>query len=110
MAFIKRILLRWVVRDMLKAVTVEDLLRMDGNRILIGKKELTQEEIILLREEAKRWENSLLWKLMLGNLYWIANFKMIKGANRERDMDGGRMFTLMIETIQEFIEKLKFIK
>lgn len=107
---IRRIILKWVIRGILHAVTVDDLLRIEGNKVLIGKRELKPDEINALKSEAKSFQSSLLWKLIENNLYWIANFKMIRGADRERDMDNGRMMTLCVDTISEFLDKLKIIR
>lgn len=107
---IKSKILRWLVSSILNAVTIDDLLRIENGELFVGKRKLSEKEVAILKTEAKQFEGSLLWRLMLNNLYWIANYKMIKGADRERDMDNGRMMTLVIETLQEFIEKLKIIR
>lgn len=106
----KRLILKWAVRNLLKAVTIEDLLRIEGNEIFVGKRKLTMEEIASLKSEAKSFENSLFYKLLLGNLYWIANFKMMREADSEIEMTNGRMMTLVIDTIQEFTEKFRILK
>ncbi len=106
-----RILLRYVIRNKLKGVTVdEDLLRVEDSRVFIGKTELKREEILKLRAEADIFENSLLWRLMSNNVYWIANFKMMRGADKEYDMCMGRAMTANMDTIEEFINKLKLLK
>ena len=107
---IKSKILRWLVGKILVVVTIDDLLRIEKGELFVGKRKLSDKEVASLKTEAKQFENSLLWHFMLNNLYWIANHKMMKGANSERDMDGGRMMTLVVETLQEFIEKLKFIR
>lgn len=107
---LKKLILKWAVRDLLKAVTIEDLLRIENGEIFIGKRKLSLEEITSLKSEAKSFENSLFYKLLLGNLYWIANFKMMREANTEIEMSNGRMMTLTIDTIQEFVEKFKYLK
>ena len=105
----RRFILRWLVRNLLNAISIDDLLRIEGGKVFIGKRELGAEEIKALKSEASVFEKTLLWKLMLNNLFWIANFKMIRGADREREMDGGRMMTLLIDTLEQFLEKLKII-
>ena len=105
-----RILLRYIIRNRLKGVMIEDLLRVEGRDVFIGRTKLTHEEVLTLRDEAQIFENSLLWKLMSNNLYWIANFKMMRGANSEFEMTNGRMMTLVIDTLEEFISRLKSIE
>ena len=102
-------ILRWAVRDILNAVSIDELLRIQAGKVFIGKTELKPEEIATLKADAKNFEQTLLWKLMRNNLYWIANFKMMKEANWEQDMYAGRMMTLCIDTLEEFINKLKIL-
>ena len=104
----RRKLLKYIVRNLLKGVTVDDdLLIRKGSKLFIGKRELTQEEIIQLQDDAITFGNSLIWKLMSNNIYWIANFKMMQEADKEDEMFMGRAMTLIISTLQEFIDKLK---
>lgn len=107
---LKKRILKWAVRDLLNAVDIDDLLRIDDGLIFIGKRQLTKEEITTLKSEAKSFEHSLFYKLLLNNLYWIANFKMMRNANSEIEMTNGRMMTLTIDTIQEFTEKFRKLK
>ena len=104
---IKRILLRYIVRDLLKGVSIEDLLRNENGKMYIGYRELNQDEILRLKGEASTFKKSLLWSLMSNNVYWIANFKMMREADREGEMDMGRSMTLVIDTLRQFIDKLE---
>lgn len=107
---IRQLILKWAVRNILKVCTIEDLLRIEGGKIFIGKRELSMGEISSLKSEAKSFEHSQFYKLLLGNIYWIANFKMMRSADSEMEMVNGRMMTLVIDTIQEFTEKFKLLK
>lgn len=102
---IKRILLRYIVRDLLKGVTVDDLLRVENGKVFVGKQQLSEEEVVKLKTEISTFNRSYLWRLMSNNIYWIANYKMIHGASKESDMDMGRAMTKCIDTLQEFIDK-----
>ena len=103
-------ILKLAVKHLLKAVTSDDLLRVEGGKVFIGKTELTKDDVATLRGEAKMLEDSLVWSLIVNNLYWIANFKMMKEANKEIEMVNGRMMTHCIDTIEQFINKLKTLK
>lgn len=101
----RKFILKLAVRHILRAVTSDDLLQIKGGKVFIGKTQLSNEEMSTLKSEAKTFENSLLWKLILNNLYWIANFKMMKEANKEIEMVNGRMMTLCVDTIEQFLQK-----
>lgn len=103
-------ILRLAVKHLLKAVTSDDLLLVKDGKVFIGKTQLSKDEVATLRGEAKFFEDSLSWSLIVGNLYWIANFKMMKEANTEIEMVNGRMMTHCIDTIEQFVEKLKTLK
>lgn len=104
-------ILKYLASYFLNAVFIEELLRVEKQnsrtRIFIGKRELTNDEILKLKSEGQIFENSLIWNLIRNNIYWIANIKMQKGANKEEDMYMGRAMTLTIDTLEEFIDKLK---
>lgn len=110
MKLIKRKLLTYLASKLLYAVTIDDLLRVEGDKVFVGKKELTPQEISDLKVEANAFQKSNLWKLINYNLYWIANHKMIRGANKEIDMMMGNAMTANIDVIEEFITKLKNLK
>lgn len=103
-------ILKKAVMHLFKAVTSDDLLRYEGGKVFIGKTKLSEEEIRTLKAEALMFEKSLLWSLMVKNLYWIANHKMMREANIEIEMVNGRMMTLCIDTLESFVIKLKALK
>ena len=103
---LKRYILKLAVRNLLNAVTIDDLLRIEQSKLFIGDRQLTDPEVAALQNEARVFKRSLLWKLMNYNLYWIANFKMIRGADSEIDMQFGRAMTHTIGTLEAFIDKL----
>lgn len=110
MRWLKRTLIKYLTDKLLRPVTVQDLLRIEAAGIYIGKTKLTKEEVTSLVGEAKNFEKSLLWNLMRNNVYWIANFKMIKGERDQRDIDFGRGTVHGIDVCAEFIEKLTLLR
>lgn len=103
-------ILKLAVQHLLKVVTIDELLRIEGGKVFINDIELSDEEIGTLKGEALMFEKTMLWTLIVKNLYWNANFKMMKEANQEIEMVNGRMMTLCIATIEEFVDKLKEMK
>ena len=104
----KDFVIRYLTDRYLRAVTVDDLLRFEGTKLFIGKKELNEEEKLILKSESESMKSSLVWKLITENVYWISNFKMLKGSSEE--VTFGRAMIYDIEVIQEFIEKLRLLK
>ena len=103
---LRRTLIKFLTDKLLHAVTIDDLLRIEPDALYVGKRKLNREEVSELKAEAKNFEKSLLWRLMINNIYWDANFKMVKGDNSEF----GRGQVYGIEIIQQFIEKLTLLR
>src|SRR3990167_2010252 len=103
---LKRYLIKLLTDKLLYAVTLDDLLRIEPDALYVGQRKLDKEQVNELKSDAKNFEKSLLRKLMLNNIYWDANFKMVKGDNSEF----GRGQVYGIEIINQFLEKLSLLR
>lgn len=103
----KKRLLKWAVKNILRVVDIDEVLRIEKGEVYIGKEPLSDKQVSTLKAQAKTLKHMLVWELIRKNLYWIANHKMMRGANKEIDMINGRMMTLCIDTIEEFVDKLE---
>ena len=108
---IRHFVIRYFTNKLLHAVTSDDLLQQNHNgEWHIGAKKLKPEDIERLAEDAEMLERSLVWKLILNNIYWLALLKCSKQANNEYDTMFGKAMAYDIDIIEEFIEKLKMLR
>ena len=103
-------MVEWLAKPFLKIVTIDDVLRVEGGSLFIGKRKLTAEELIALKAEAKAFEHSQFYNLLLKNLFWLSNYKMMKEADKEMEMVNGRMMTYILSAIEEFVDRFRLLR
>jgi hypothetical protein len=99
-------LTRFLICDVLNAITSDDVLRVNGNKMFWMSKELTEAEIKSLQNEAHLLLNSKLWKVLSTELLWHAQSNTLNKGGSDIDLLSGKVLKLYIETIQERLEKL----
>lgn len=107
MKWLRRKLVQYLVKNLLVAITEDDILLISNKEWLLKKRKLSSEEIISLKEEAQSFQSSLLWKLMRNELRWLSNRQMFDQLQNPDDMIFGKAMLYDLEKIKDFIEKLK---
>lgn len=70
--YIKKTLVQYLAKHLLKAITEDDVLRMTNKGWFLHKRKLGSDEIEHLKEEAKSFKESILWKMMSKDIEYIA--------------------------------------
>lgn len=104
---IRHALVKYLTKNMLVAITEEDVLILSGKDWLIGRKKLTSEELIDLKEEAISFERSLLWKLISNDIKFHAIQQMSDKALSPDDIIFGKSMLYNLGMIRKFISNLK---
>lgn len=107
MKLLRRKLVQYFVKNLLVAITEDDVLFISGKDWLLNKRKLSAEEIIYLKEEAQSFSNSLLWKLMRNELRWLANKQMFDQLQKPEDMVFGKAMLYNLDKAKDFINNLK---
>lgn len=97
----------YLTKNLLKAVTIEDVLVITSKEWLVGKRKFTNEEILLLKEEAKSLSDSMLLKFMLRELKYGMTLQRYDEARTADDMIFGKAMSYSISQIELFIKKIK---
>lgn len=104
---VKIALINYLVRNLLKAVTEEDVLQIAGKEYLYKKRKLTAEEIAMLKEEAASFEKSLLYRLMYSEVRYLAWKLMADKAVNVDDLIAGKMMLYNQSIEKLFVSKVK---
>ena len=105
--WLRNIIVNYLTRNLLKAVTIEDILSITGKDWKVSGRKLTGEEILLLKEEAASFEKSIFWKLMMRDLKYKMTLQRFDKATTADDMMFGKALAYSIEMIETFINKIK---
>ncbi len=88
-------------------ISKDSLLVVTNRGLFIGKRKLTQDQVSLLKSEAKEFSDSFLWKIMRNDIHYLAYLQAT--AKRKTDMDAiyaGAMYK-DLEILEEFMERCK---
>lgn len=100
-------LVRYLTKNLLVAVTKEDVLTMTNRGWAYKGRRLSPEEVTQLKEEARTFGDSLLWRLMTQDIRYIANTSMFeKGVDRESTIFG-RAMLYNLQILEDFITRSK---
>jgi len=86
-------------------ISPENLLTLTNKGWYIGKRRLQPDQAALLKDEAREFSNSFLWKLMRNDVHYQAYLQAT--AKRRTDMDAiyaGAMYK-DLEILEQFMER-----
>lgn len=107
MRWLRNNLVNYLTRNLLKAVTEEDVLLISGKDWLLNKRKLTNEEILVLKEEATSFSNSILYKLMKRELKYDATLQRYDKATTADDMIFGKAMIYDFKIIEDYVNNIK---
>lgn len=97
----------WLVKDLLKAVHEDEILTQKGNGWYIGERRLPQEELSFLKEEAKHFRDSYLWRLMSKEIRFMAYLRATSKARTNEDLIYSGAMYYNLELLETFMANCK---
>jgi hypothetical protein len=99
--------IHWLVRDLFCALTDEDILtiKLDGSFSYKGK-ELTLEQATDLQDDAKRFANSAIWKLLTDDAKYHANHLMYENSQDFGGMMFGKAMLYNLDILQKRLSQI----
>src|SRR3990167_10119432 len=100
-------LINWLVKDLFNSIDENDILAFGkrGGVYLKGKK-LDIESVMIIKEEADKFSNSTIWKLIEKQVKFAANLRMYNKSLSPEDMIAGKMALFVLKTIRETLNRL----
>ncbi len=107
MRWIRHKLVLYLTRNLLVALTEDEILTMTNRGWSYRGRMLSPEERAQLREEAQTFGDSLLWQMISNEIRFTANLRVFeKGVDAEQTIFG-RAMLYNLELIATFIKNLK---
>ena len=104
---LRHIVINFLTRHLLKAVTEEEVLLISGRDWLLNKRKLSKEEVLMLKEEAASLQDSLLWKLAKKELKYGATQQRLDKAKTIEDMVFGKAQMYNMSLLELFFERIR---
>jgi hypothetical protein len=103
---IKRTLVNYLVRNLLQAITEEEILIMAGKEIKLNGRKLSLEEVAQLKEECQEFGKSFLWKMMSHEIRFQAGMRMMEKAEQNGDIVYRKAMLYNLDLLRKFIDNL----
>ena len=105
--YLRKKFLNWLVKDLFNTIQEEDLLQILPNgAILYRGKKLDDEKALQLREDADKFNNSVLWKLLSDDAKYQANFRMYENSSDYGGMMFGKAMLFNLDVIEKRLKQL----
>lgn len=104
MTWIKRKILNWLVKDYLGLMTSEDLLQKRNGKWYAGKEELTPEQARKIRETARAFYDSTMWRYLKNDMKYHAYKKGFVEAQTMADQDRGKTMYYLVEQLDKWLQ------
>ena len=99
-------LINFLVKKLVKPVSEEEVLLRARREYLLRGRSLPPEEINQLKDEARAFRESLMWKLMKTELEYVAFRHMSTDAKTTEDIFWGKAVFYAGNLYQKFLDEL----
>jgi len=106
MKWLRHKLIQHLVRNLLAAISPDDILTLTNRGWFYGGRKLTPEEVVQFKEEAKAFGDSILWRIMTSEIRYQANLRMFEKGIGENTVFG-RAMLYNLELLEQFIRNIK---
>ena len=94
------------VSHLYNTIGEEDILKRVGTGWRVGDKEITNQEMQHISNEAKQFLKSKLWQVLQKDIKYRANLKMYEESKGVYDLTFGKMWTYTLDTIETKLNNL----
>lgn len=99
--------IHYLIKNLLVAVTEEEILTVTNKGWFRGNRPLTAEEKQAIIDDARSFRDSEVWKLMSNEIRWMANLRMFEKGTTAENTIFGRAMLYNLELIEKFIRNCK---
>ncbi len=103
---LRHIVTNWLTRKLLKAVTIEEVMTISGKEWFVDRRKLSKEERDMLKQEAKSFRESMLYRLLIKEIQYKATLQRYDEAKTADDMIFGKAMLWNFELIRIFIRNI----
>lgn len=107
MNYFKNKVIRYLVKNLLVALTADDILTFTNKGWYIHKRRLSDDEVMQLKDEAQMLKDSVLWKLISNEIRFLANTRMFEKSAAEGNSVFGRAMLYNVDIIENFLDRCK---
>ena len=105
-AYLQRLFINWLVKDLFNAVSAEDILRITPQGVFYKRKQLSADSVEVILGGARYITDSVAWKMMLNEAKYMANQHMFEKSKSVDDIMFGKAMLYCIEILEKKLDHL----
>ena len=90
----------------MKPIEPKDILVFQGKKWLMNGRELNEDQIRELKNDAKTMTGLGLWKILIKQQKWFAQVRVITEAKTERDLHDVQEFYRVVDAFEKFVKEV----
>ncbi len=99
-------LARFIISDVYNTITEDDIIKITAPNVWMHKgNKLTPGQVVALRNEAKAFLESGLWKILKAELLWLAKSGYSK-SKTESDLIAVKLLELLTKALEDALRKM----
>ena len=95
-----------LVHGLFNGVTEDDVMRLKDGKYILRGREITQEEVIQIRQDADIFKDSLIWNILRRELQLAANERMFDKSETIEDVVFGKAMLYNLDLIDKKLKNL----
>ena len=95
-----------LVHNLFNGITEDDVMRFKDGKLVMRNKEITKEEIEVIRRDAEVFKDSVIWNVLKRELQLAANERMFDYAREVDDMMFGKAMLYNLDLIDKKLKNL----
>lgn len=95
-----------LVHGLFNGITEYDVMRFENGKLIMRSKEITKEEIEMIRQDAQVFKDSLIWNILKRELQLAANERMFDKSETIDDIIFGKAMLYNLDLIDKKLKNL----
>lgn len=109
--YLQKRFINLLVHQLFNTIDEDDILQIIGDKVgLMGGRELDAEKISRIKEDAQRFQNSLIWKILKNEVKFVANKRMYEKGITTDDILAGKLMLHILEIFERKLRQIKNLK
>ena len=95
-----------LVHGLFNGITEDDVMRLKNGKIVMRSREITKEEIEMIRRDAEVFKDSVIWNILKRELQLAANERMFDKSESIDDIIFGKAMLYNLDIIDKKLKNL----
>lgn len=105
--YLQRYLIRFIARDVFHTLTKDDFLCIKGDKWEWKGKEISPNEIGILKNQAKTFSESTLWKVLKSEIQWVAAKTLLEKGTTASDLRIAQVTGYLTRVIDDKLREMQ---